>query len=162
MQESVRAALTYVHANAERLSIDPACFEKLDIHVHVPEGAVPKDGPSAGIGMMTALVSALSGIAVKPRLAMTGEITLRGRVLPIGGLREKLLAAVRAGVTTVLLPEKNREDLYDVPEAVRAALRIVYVSSADEVIREAMSIRPEWLPQNIPVQEEAAHGTVRH
>jgi len=162
MQESVRAALTYVHANAERLSIDPDCFDKLDIHVHVPEGAVPKDGPSAGIGMMTALVSALSGIGVKPRLAMTGEITLRGRVLPIGGLREKLLAAVRAGVITVLLPEKNREDLFDVPQTVKDALRIVYVSTADEVLAEALAVKPNWLPNTIPVREEAAHGAVRH
>ena len=161
MQESVRAALTFVRANAERLSIDSECFEKMDIHVHVPEGAVPKDGPSAGIGMMTALTSALSGIRVKSTLAMTGEITLRGRVLPIGGLREKLLAAVRAGITTVILPKKNKEDLFDVPESVKNALRIVYVETADDVLREALTEKPETFI-SAPLQTEEAHASVCH
>lgn len=162
MQESVRAALTYVHANAARLSIDPECFEKLDLHVHVPEGAVPKDGPSAGIAMMTALVSALSGISVKKHLAMTGEITLRGRVLPIGGLREKLLAAVRAGITTVLLPEKNRDSLYDVPDSVKKQLRILFVSSADEVLREALTTPPSLFRGAMPIMKEDNHAAVCH
>ncbi len=162
MQESAHAALTFVRANAERLGIDPGCFEKLDLHVHVPEGAVPKDGPSAGIAMMTALASALSGAEVRPRLAMTGEITLRGRVLPIGGLREKLLAAVRAGVTTVLLPEKNREDLFDVPDEVKKALRIEFVSTADEVLRAALAAPPAYAAAPMPGIKEEPHAAVCH
>ncbi len=162
MQESAHAALTFVRANAERLGIDPGCFEKLDLHVHVPEGAVPKDGPSAGIAMMTALASALSGAEVRPRLAMTGEITLRGRVLPIGGLREKLLAAVRAGVTTVLLPEKNREDLFDVPDEIKKALRIEFVSTADEVLRAALAAPPAYAAAPMPGIKEEPHAAVCH
>lgn len=162
MQESAHAALTFVRANAERLGIDPGCFEKLDLHVHVPEGAVPKDGPSAGIALMTALASALSGVEVRPRLAMTGEITLRGRVLPIGGLREKLLAAVRAGVTTVLLPEKNREDLFDVPDEVKKALRIEFVSTADEVLRAALAAPPAYAAAPMPGIKEEPHAAVCH
>ena len=162
MQESAHAALTFVRANAERLGIDPGCFEKLDLHVHVPEGAVPKDGPSAGIALMTALASALSGAEVRPRLAMTGEITLRGRVLPIGGLREKLLAAVRAGVTTVLLPEKNREDLFDVPDEVKKALRIEFVSTADEVLRAALAAPPAYAAAPMPGIKEEPHAAVCH
>ncbi|MDO4342765.1 MAG: endopeptidase La [Eubacteriales bacterium] len=162
MQESAHAALTFVRANAERLGIDPGCFEKLDLHVHVPEGAVPKDGPSAGIALMTALASALSGAEVRPRLAMTGEITLRGRVLPIGGLREKLLAAVRAGVTTVLLPEKNREDLFDVPDEIKKALRIEFVSTADEVLRSALASPNAYAAAPMPGIKEEPHAAVCH
>ena len=162
MQESAHAALTFVRANAERLGIDPGCFEKLDLHVHVPEGAVPKDGPSAGIALMTALASALSGAEVRPRLAMTGEITLRGRVLPIGGLREKLLAAVRAGVTTVLLPEKNREDLFDVPDEIKKALRIEFVSTADEVLRSALASPNAYAEAPMPGIKEELHAAVCH
>ena len=162
MQESAHAALTFVRANAERLGIDPGCFEKLDLHVHVPEGAVPKDGPSAGIALMTALGSALSGAEVRPRLAMTGEITLRGRVLPIGGLREKLLAAVRAGVTTVLLPEKNREDLFDVPDEIKKALRIEFVSTADEVLRSALASPNAYAAAPMPGIKEEPHAAVCH
>ena len=162
MQESAHAALTFVRANAERLGIDPGCFEKLDLHVHVPEGAVPKDGPSAGIALMTALASALSGAEVRPRLAMTGEITLRGRVLPIGGLREKLLAAVRAGVTTVLLPEKNREDLFDVPDEIKKALRIEFVSTADEVLRSALASPNAYAAAPMPGIKEELHAAVCH
>ena len=162
MQESAHAALTFVRANAERLGIDPGCFEKLDLHVHVPEGAVPKDGPSAGIALMTARASALSGAEVRPRLAMTGEITLRGRVLPIGGLREKLLAAVRAGVTTVLLPEKNREDLFDVPDEIKKALRIEFVSTADEVLRSALASPNAYAAAPMPGIKEELHAAVCH
>ncbi|MDY6081690.1 MAG: endopeptidase La [Eubacteriales bacterium] len=162
MQESAHAALTFVRANAERLGIDPGCFEKLDLHVHVPEGAVPKDGPSAGIALMTALASALSGAEVRPRLAMTGEITLRGRVLPIGGLREKLLAALRAGVTTVLLPEKNREDLFDVPDEIKKALRIEFVSTADEVLRSALASPNAYAAAPMPGIKEEPHAAVCH
>ena len=162
MQESAQAAMTYVRANAARLGVEPDCFDKIDIHIHVPEGAVPKDGPSAGIAMMTALASALSGIPVRAGVAMTGEITLRGRVLPIGGLREKLLAAVRAGITTVLLPEKNRQSLYDVPESVLEALELVFVDEADAVLEHALEQRP--VQGNAPVLpgEETGNAVVCH
>ena len=164
MQESVKAALTYVRANAERLLINPEIFEKTDLHVHVPEGAVPKDGPSAGVAMMTALTSVLTGIPVKASVAMTGEITLRGRVLPIGGLREKLLAAVRAGISTVILPLKNKDDLFDVPESVRSALDIRFVENADEVLREALSRQPElFVPsQAASIVSGESHAAICH
>ena len=164
MQESARAALTYVRANASRIGVEPGCFEKLDIHIHVPEGAVPKDGPSAGIAMMTALASALSGLPVRAGVAMTGEITLRGRVLPIGGLREKLLAAVRAGITTVLLPGKNRESLNDVPKTVLDELDVVFVDDADAVLNAALTGGEPCAPGETAVlrSEETEHGTVCH
>ena len=163
MQESAKAAMTYVRANAARYDIEPRFFETLDVHVHVPEGAVPKDGPSAGVALATALVSALSGIPVKSSVAMTGEITLRGRVLPIGGLREKLLAAVRAGVTTVVLPEDNRASLYDVPAAVKDALHIAFARDAGAVIDTALTVPPEKAAPILPVNpKEAAHAAIRH
>ena len=143
MQESAKAALTFVHANAEMLGIDEKLFKEKDIHLHVPEGAVPKDGPSAGITMATAIASALTGIPVKGNVAMTGEITLRGRVLPIGGLREKLLAAVRAGITTVLIPAQNKKDLEEVPEEIKGALKIMCVSDAMEVLDQALTSMPK-------------------
>ncbi|MBR2328474.1 MAG: endopeptidase La, partial [Clostridia bacterium] len=143
MQESAKAALTFVHANAEMLGIDEKLFKEKDIHLHVPEGAVPKDGPSAGITMATAIASALTGIPVKGNVAMTGEITLRGRVLPIGGLREKLLAAVRSGITTVLIPAQNKKDLEEVPEEIKGALKIMCVSDAMEVLDQALTSMPE-------------------
>ncbi|MDO4492641.1 MAG: endopeptidase La [Clostridia bacterium] len=159
MQESARAALTWIRANAADLGIDDGLFEKTDIHIHVPEGAVPKDGPSAGITMVTALASVLTGIPVRARLAMTGEVTLRGRVLPIGGLREKLLAAVRAGITTVLIPEKNKESLYEVPDSVKDALEIRFVRTADEVLAYALA----ELPAPHPVmRKEDKHAAVCH
>ena len=159
MQESARAALTYLRTRAAELGIPDEMFEKNDIHVHVPEGAVPKDGPSAGIAMMTALCSALTGIPVRSGLAMTGEITLRGHVLPIGGLREKLLAAVRAGITLVLLPEKNRQSLYDVPDEVKDALEIRFVKEADEVIGHALTERPAKLPATTGTWQVSPSGT---
>ena len=143
MQESAKAALTFVHANAERLGIDEATIREKDIHLHVPEGAVPKDGPSAGITMAVAIASALSGIPVKGSVAMTGEITLRGRVLPIGGLREKLLAAVRAGMTAVIIPEENRKDLEDVPEEIKKALELHFASNAMTVMEKALAYMPK-------------------
>lgn len=142
MKESARAAKSYVRAHAEALGIDPAFYKELDIHIHVPEGAVPKDGPSAGVTMTTALVSALTGIPVRPDVAMTGEVTLRGRVLPIGGLKEKLLAAYRAGVKTVLIPRENEKDLEEVPQAVRDALTIVPVDDVSQVLAAALTQRP--------------------
>ncbi len=138
MQESIQAALSVVRARAERLGIDPEFHQKLDIHVHVPEGATPKDGPSAGIAMCTALVSALTRVPVRSEVAMTGEITLRGRVLPIGGLKEKLLAAHRGGITTVIIPEENKKDLADIPRNVTESLEIHAVRWIDEVLDIAL------------------------
>jgi ATP-dependent Lon protease len=140
MQESARAALTYVRSRAETLGIDPERFDKDDLHIHVPGGAIPKDGPSAGVAIATAIASAGARVPVRRRVAMTGEITLRGKVLPVGGIREKLLAADRAGVDTVLLPRRNEKDLEDVPERIRRALRLVFVDHTDEVLNEALPL----------------------
>jgi len=138
MKESISAANSYVQAKAPELGISPRQFRSTDIHIHVPEGATPKDGPSAGVGMITAMVSVLTGIPVSKDIAMTGEITLRGRVLPIGGLKEKLLAALRAGVKTVLIPQDNAKDLADIPDNVKNALKIIPVSTVDEVLKQAL------------------------
>ena len=142
MKESARAAKSWVRAHAAELGVDEEFYKKLDIHIHVPEGAVPKDGPSAGVTMTTALVSALTGIAVRQNVAMTGEITLRGRVLPIGGLKEKLLAAHRAGIDTVLIPKENVKDLEEVPENVRSALTIVPAEEIGTVLKTALTEMP--------------------
>ncbi|MGQ9833787.1 MAG: endopeptidase La [Candidatus Villigracilaceae bacterium] len=141
MQESVQAGLSYIKSRAAWLEIDADIFDRMDIHLHLPEGAVPKDGPSAGITMCTAMISAMTGRPVYRHVAMTGEITLRGRILPVGGVREKVLAAHRAGIKTVLLPEKNLKDLVDVPRTVRTELKIVPVKHMDEVIE--LAIAPE-------------------
>lgn len=139
MKESVTAALSYIRSHGKALKLDPEVFEKSEIHVHVPAGAVPKDGPSAGVTMLTALVSLLTNRKLKPRLAMTGEMTLTGQVLPVGGIKEKVLAAYRAGVQTILLPEENRKDyMEDVPEAIRTHLTAHFVKSASEVLRLAL------------------------
>lgn len=138
MKESAQAAFSYIRSRAEELGIEPDFHEKYDIHIHVPEGATPKDGPSAGITMATALVSALSNRAVKKEVAMTGEITLRGRVLPIGGLKEKSLSAHRAGITTIIFPEDNKKDLDDIPESVRKELTFISVSHLDQVLEHAL------------------------
>ena len=138
MQESVQAANAYVRSRAAAFGIKPTMFEKRDIHVHVPEGATPKDGPSAGVGMITSIVSALTGIAVRKEVAMTGEISLRGRVMPIGGLKEKLLAALRGGLKTVLIPKENERDLPEIPDNVKKGLEIVPVSTVDEVLARAL------------------------
>ncbi|HHW11236.1 MAG TPA: endopeptidase La [Firmicutes bacterium] len=138
MRESAQAAFSYVRANAEALRIDPDCHEKYDVHIHVPEGAVPKDGPSAGITIAMALTSALSGRAVRADWAMTGEITLRGRVLPVGGIKEKLLAAHRAGIHHIILPRGNEKDLEELPEDIRKALHIVLVEEVDEVLARVL------------------------
>jgi ATP-dependent Lon protease len=143
MQESVQAAKSYVRSRSVDLGVIPPVFDKTDIHVHVPEGATPKDGPSAGVAMVTSIVSVLTKIPVRANLAMTGEITLRGRVLPIGGLKEKLLAALRGGIKSVLIPLDNEKDLAEIPDNVKKGLKIVAVNTVDEVLRHALVRHPE-------------------
>ena len=138
MKESARAALSWVRAAAQRLGIKPEIFDRSDIHLHVPEGAIPKDGPSAGVAIAVAIASAVSGVAVDRRTAMTGEITLRGRVLPIGGLNEKAVAALRTGVRTVLVPQDNAKDLHELPPFVSAALDIVLVRDMNDVLARTL------------------------
>ncbi len=152
MQESVSAALSYVRSRSISFGIKPTIFEKRDIHVHVPEGATPKDGPSAGVAMATSIVSIMTGIPVRRDVAMTGEITLRGRVLPIGGLKEKLLAALRAGITTVFIPKENEKDLVDIPESVKKHLKIHPVAHVDEVISQALARKPEAIEWEEPAE----------
>jgi len=142
MQESIQAAMTFVRGRAEILGIAPDFHEKFDIHVHVPEGATPKDGPSAGIGMCTAIVSAFTGIPVRADVAMTGEITLRGQVLPIGGLKEKLLAAHRGGIQTVVIPQENERDLKEIPDNIKGELDIRVVRWMDQVLEIALQHLP--------------------
>ena len=147
MNESVAAAFSFVKARAPHYGIKPSIFQRKNIHIHLPEGAVPKDGPSAGIGMVTSIVSTLSGVPVRPDVAMTGEVTLRGRVLPIGGLKEKLLAALRGGIKKVLIPEENVKDLAEIPANVKEGLEIVPVAHVDEVLEHALTALPapiEW------------------
>jgi len=147
MGESIQAALSYVKARAPSYGIKPSLFGRKDVHIHLPEGAVPKDGPSAGIGMVTCIVSTLTGIAVHRDVAMTGEVTLRGRVLPIGGLKEKLLAALRGGIKTVLIPQENEKDLADIPANIKDGLEIIPVSHVDQVLARALVsplVAVEW------------------
>ncbi|MBZ3695660.1 endopeptidase La [Phyllobacterium calauticae] len=169
MKESISAAASYVRSRAIDFGVEPPLFDRRDIHVHVPEGATPKDGPSAGIAMVTAIVSILTGIPVRKDIAMTGEITLRGRVLPIGGLKEKLLAALRGGIKTVLIPEENAKDLAEIPDNVKNGLEIIPVSRAGEVIKHALVRQPEpieWTePVNVPaaaVVEDDASAQIAH
>ncbi len=169
MKESISAAASYVRSRAVDFGIEPPVFERRDIHVHVPEGATPKDGPSAGVAMATAIVSIMTGIPVRRDIAMTGEVTLRGRVLPIGGLKEKLLAALRGGLKKVLIPEDNAKDLVDIPESVKNNLEIVPVSRMEEVLRHALLRMPEPIsweegavkPETAGVEDEAV-GVVAH
>src|SRR5436305_7297583 len=139
MKESVQAAESYVKARSHAFGIKPSLIERKDIHVHVPEGATPKDGPSAGVAMVTSIVSVLTGIPVKRDIAMTGEITLRGRVLPIGGLKEKLLAALRGGLKPVLSPSENEKDLAEIPDNVKRGLKIIAVRTVDELLHHALT-----------------------
>ena len=155
MKESIQAANAYVRAHSPEFGIHPSLFEKRDIHVHVPEGATPKDGPSAGIAMTTAIISVLTGIAVRKDVAMTGEITLRGRVLPIGGLKEKLLAALRGGIKTVIIPEENAKDLVEIPQEVKNKIEIVPVARLEEVLKVALIRAPEAI-----IWDEAAEAAL--
>jgi ATP-dependent Lon protease len=148
MKESLTAATAYVRSRSIDFGIKPPMFDTRDIHVHLPEGATPKDGPSAGIGLATAIVSVMTGIAVRNDVAMTGEITLRGRVLPIGGLKEKLLAALRGGIKTVLIPEENVRDLAEIPDIVKEGMEIIPVSRMDQVIKHALVRQPEPIEWN--------------
>jgi ATP-dependent Lon protease len=152
MQESIQAALTVVRARAQKLGIDPEFYQNKDIHIHLPEGATPKDGPSAGIAICTAMVSALTGIPVRADVAMTGEITLRGEVLPIGGLKEKLLAAHRGGIKVVLIPEENVKDLADIPDNIKNRLEIHPVKWIDQVLEMALEHKPEPLPEKVAAE----------
>jgi len=163
MKESVEAARSVVRSRARRLGIKDELFEKRDIHIHVPDGATPKDGPSAGIAMTTAFVSALTGIPVRADVAMTGEITLRGEVTGIGGLKEKLLAAHRGGIKTVMIPEENVKDLQDIPENVKNRLEIIPVKWIDRVLEVALEVMPQPLPEEevakVETKPEAAAAT---
>ena len=161
MKESISAAASYVRSRAVDFGIEPPQFDRRDIHVHVPEGATPKDGPSAGVAMVTAIVSVMTGIPARRDVAMTGEITLRGRVLPIGGLKEKLLAALRGGIKTVLIPEENAKDLVEISESVKSGLEILPVSRMDEVLAHSLTRKPEpivWDETQVkgPPEEAAA------
>jgi len=166
MQESIKAAVTVMRTRGDELGIPYEKFNTTDIHVHMPEGATPKDGPSAGIGLTTALVSAMTGIPVRADIAMTGEVTLRGLVLPIGGLKEKLLAAHRGGVKLVLIPMENLRDLYEIPDNIKAGLEIRGVKTIDEVLKAALVEMPKPLPIEIPdvalVAPKETKGVARH
>ncbi|MBL6939243.1 MAG: endopeptidase La [Alphaproteobacteria bacterium] len=159
MKESIDAARSFVRSKATSFGVKPPTFDKVDIHVHVPEGATPKDGPSAGLAMATSIISVLTGIPVRRDVAMTGEVTLRGRALPIGGLKEKLLAALRAGITTVLIPKENEKDLAEVPDNVKAGLKIVPVNDVGEVLKVALVRQPEaisWVEPEVIVPQPSA------
>ncbi len=138
MKESAQAALTYVKAHSRELGIEEPLFEKTDIHIHVPAGAIPKDGPSAGVTIVAALASLMSQRAVRHDIAMTGEITLRGKVLPVGGIKEKMLAARRAGITTVVLPARNEKDLVDIPEHIRKQMKFIFAREVGEVLQAVL------------------------
>ena len=156
MKESIEAASSYVRSISPEIGVKPPRFDKMDIHVHVPEGATPKDGPSAGLAMVTSIVSVLTGIPVRKDLAMTGEVTLRGNALPIGGLKEKLLAALRGGIKTVLIPAENEKDLRDLPESVLNGLEIIPVSHVSEVLKHALISTPVPIDWDEAAEEAAA------
>jgi len=160
MKESISAAASYVRSRAVKFGIEPPKFDQQDIHVHVPEGATPKDGPSAGVAMATSIVSVMTGIPVRSNVAMTGELTLRGRVLPIGGLKEKLLAALRGGITKVLIPEENAKDLAEIPDNVKNELEIVPVANVDEVLAHALTRKPEAIEWTAEDAEKARRAMI--
>ena len=154
MKESARAAHSYIRSRAVEFGIDPKFYEKYDLHVHVPSGSVPKDGPSAGVTLFTALVSLLSGKEVKDEVAMTGEITLRGTVLPVGGIKEKVLAAHRAGIRTILLPKKNAVDLAEIPEKVKKELTFHYLKKMSDVLPIAIGKIEPWQEPEEPEKND--------
>ena len=165
MKEAVQAARSYARSRSVIFGIKPTVFEKNDIHVHVPEGATPKDGPSAGVAMCTSIVSALTGIPVHRDLAMTGEITLRGRILPNGGLKEKLLAALRGGIKTVIIPLENEKDLAEIPDNVKRGMKIIPMGTVDEVLEKALVgplVPIEWVePEQLSeVNKDASQESV--
>jgi ATP-dependent Lon protease len=164
MQESAQAAMSYVRSRAQLFGIPKDFYRRLDLHIHVPEGAIPKDGPSAGITMATSLVSALTRIPVRCDVAMTGEITLRGKVLPIGGVKEKLLAAHRAGVRTIILPKDNQKDLNDIPANIKDDFTVHLVESMDEVLKIALAHSPTPLlesPEEVPFRPPVGEGDLQ-
>jgi ATP-dependent Lon protease len=138
MKESAHAALSYIRSKAKMLNINDDLFSKIDLHIHVPAGAIPKDGPSAGITMATSIASALTGVPVNKNIAMTGEVTLRGRVLPIGGLKEKALAAKRMGIHRVIIPKRNRKDLEDIPKYIKKDMEFIFAETVDDVFKAAL------------------------
>jgi ATP-dependent Lon protease len=158
MKESISAANSFVRARAVQFGVKPPVFRSRDIHVHVPEGATPKDGPSAGIAMVTAIVSVLTGVPIRSEVAMTGEVTLRGRVLPIGGLKEKLLAALRGGIKTVIIPEENVKDLTEIPAEIKNKIDIVPVARVDDVLKSALVRTPERIPWDEAAEAAAVKG----
>ena len=164
MKESVHAAVSYIRANAAKLGVPTDFYKTMDIHVHFPEGAVPKDGPSAGVTVCTAIVSALTGISVRRDVAMTGEISIRGRVLPIGGLKEKTMAALRHGVHTVIIPKANEKDLSEIDQTVRRALNFVTAETVDTVLDTALNrinAVPVAISQDIPVKTKGRKPEIR-
>ena len=164
MQESVKAAKSYVRSKCLEFGVKPPLFEKKDFHIHVPEGATPKDGPSAGIGMVTSIVSSITNIPVRKDLAMTGEVTLTGQVLQIGGLKEKLLAAHRAGIKEVLIPKENEKDLVDMPKKIMDDIKITPVEHADQVIKIALTkeLKPtEWVEVDISKKDDKSQASIQ-
>ena len=164
MQESVKAAKSFVRSKCLEYGIIPPVFEKKDFHIHVPEGATPKDGPSAGVGMVTSIVSSITNIPVRKDLAMTGEVTLTGQVLQIGGLKEKLLAAHRAGIKEVLIPKENEKDLVDMPKKIMDDIKITPVDHADQVIKIALTkeLKPtEWVEVDISKKDDKSQASIQ-
>ena len=163
MQESVKAAKSFVRSKCLEYGIIPPLFEKKDFHIHVPEGATPKDGPSAGIGMVTSIVSSITNIPVKRDVAMTGEVTLTGQVLPIGGLKEKLIAAHRAGIKEVLIPKENEKDLVDMPKKIIDEIKIIPVEYADEVLKISLTKelkKTEWVEVDMTKKDDKSQASM--
>ena len=164
MQESVKAAKSYIRSKSLDYGIIPPIFDKKDFHIHVPEGATPKDGPSAGIGMVTSIVSSITNIPIRKDVAMTGEVTLTGQVLPIGGLKEKLLAAHRAGIKQVLIPKENEKDLVDMPKKITDDIKITPVENADQVVKIALTkeLKPtEWVEVEISKKDDKSQASIQ-
>ncbi len=159
MQESAQAALSYLKSRSEEFGIPDNLFEETDIHIHVPEGAIPKDGPSAGITLATALTSAVLGVPVRHEVAMSGEITLRGRILPIGGVREKVLAAQRSGIRSIILPKRNEKDLVEIPQTALDMLNMHFVEHMDEVLAIALNGKPVYSRVTKPVRKRSKKST---